>query len=833
MLRQGVYLFAVLTYLSCSSLSDFHVGLDGENTIQFDSSDTIAPDPGNSGILNFTLFSDNSITVAWTAATDNVTAQSGLQYQVYYSLTNNIETLSNTLASGTAFGSYTAAAVSRTVTGLLYNTPYYFTVLVKDQNNRITNYAMSNFQIVTLAPVPGASGAMSMGGTTSNSIEITWTKATDDYTPQANIQYLLYFSPANNISTVPTILANGTVVGSFAANITNKTAAGLSANTTYYMNLLILDGNNNTNCYTSGAFIITNSPPVAGSSGTLSLGSAGTNFITLNWVLATDDFTAQANLQYLVYFSTQNNIGTVPNTLANGTPVGSYAANINTKTITGLTPATTYYFNVLVKDDTGIVGDYSTAGFSTTQAPPIAGNSGLITLGTISNTSIVINWTKANDDVSLQNTLEYLVYYSPANNITSVANILANGTPADSYMTDINSKAVTNLIPGTTYYFNILVKDQAGLVSNYSVTSYTTTNLPPVPGGSGVITPGTVGAGSITINWTKAVDDSSAQSNLQYQVYYSSSDNITNLASVLANGLPVGSLTTNINTKTISNLTLSTTYYFNVIVRDESGYNACYNSLAQATTSDTTAPTPGGPIVLSAFSVSGMTLTWTKATDDYCPQAQLQYLAYYSLSNNITNVADAEVNGTPIGGYQTDIQTVNASGLTMGKHYYFTVIVKDQYNNKAVYTTADDWTELEWLFSTNGNLEGWANQHNTILTVAGGILTVTITNTDPYFRSPVNLNFEGSKLKKVVFSLKNNTVDGAVQVYFDILPIEGMDGTKVVGQAISTNDSGFNLYTRTMSGNAKWNTNIINVFRLDPGSGNGPSMEFDYIKVTH
>ncbi len=55
----------------------------------------------------------------------------------------------------------------------------------------------------------------------------------------------------------------------------------------------------------------------------------------------------------LVYQSTSDNLDSVRDIKTNGTPVGSYASDIATKDVTGLTAGTTYYINVIVKDEAG------------------------------------------------------------------------------------------------------------------------------------------------------------------------------------------------------------------------------------------------------------------------------------------------------------------------------------------------------------------------------------------------------------------------------------------------------------------------------------------------
>jgi len=78
-----------------------------------------------------------------------------------------------------------------------------------------------------------------------------------------------------------------------------------------------------------------------------------TTSITLNWTKATDDYTAQASIQYRVYRSATNNIASAANAISNGTLVQDWTANIATATASSLTAGTLYYFNVVVKDVTG------------------------------------------------------------------------------------------------------------------------------------------------------------------------------------------------------------------------------------------------------------------------------------------------------------------------------------------------------------------------------------------------------------------------------------------------------------------------------------------------
>lgn len=132
--------------------------------------------------------------------------------------------------------------------------------------------------------------------------------------------------------------------------------------------------------------------------------------------------------------------------------------------LTGLSADTTYYFRVSSGD---VVYNYATSSQYTLRTlppdttPPTQGNLGVITVSTpIGSTALTLNWTKATDNISAQNTLRYEVRQSSTNNIDTVANAELNGSVILSYTTDIDTFTVTGLSTSTTYYFNVIVKDE-------------------------------------------------------------------------------------------------------------------------------------------------------------------------------------------------------------------------------------------------------------------------------------------------------------------------------------------------------------------------------------
>ena len=134
-------------------------------------------------------------------------------------------------------------------------------------------------------------------------------------------------------------------------------------------------------------------------------------------------------------------------------------------------------------------------------------------------------------------------------------------------------------------------------------------------------------------------------------------------------------------------------------------------------------PIPGGSgvISISAYTYNSISLSWTKATDNYAAQSALEYKVVRSLSNNISTVATAEANGTIVQNWTADINSATATGLTLNTLYYFNVIVRDKTNNKAVYTTKSQYTVVvqDSFNRTDAATLGTADSGQTWATLAG------------------------------------------------------------------------------------------------------------------
>jgi len=111
-------------------------------------------------------------------------------------------------------------------------------------------------------------------------------------------------------------------------------------------------------------------------------------------------------------------------------------------------------------------------------------------------------------------------------------------------------------------------------------------------------------------------------------------------------------------------------------------------TVTMAGTPDTTPPevVDGSIDIIGTLYPTEVTLGWDKAADDTCAQGDLEYRLFMSLSNSMDTVENVETNGTALGAYEKDIDGKTVDGLSGSTTYYFNVIVKDAYGNKAAYT---------------------------------------------------------------------------------------------------------------------------------------------------
>lgn len=614
---------------------------------------------------------------------------------------------------------------------LRFSSLFFFVAM--NQCNSTTDSTTANKLTAALDRVPPTVSdttlTVSNAEESSTRLQLNWSAAFDNTTKSTDLVYDVYFSTFDlGVGANWEDNINARKLGT-NTNIVTFSITDLSPSTLYYFMVSVKDQAGNKDfyqqvSYTTPADDTTNTTDTVSTETVLDqqdpvvfpseivVSNLSTTGLTLQWTKATDNHSMQNALKYRVYYSNfLSDVDTLSHIQNSGTVVAvgsNFTTNIESLSISGLTPNTSYYFNVIVADEANNFSAYRVVQQTTPQTADITAptlSSAVITASSVSPTSLQLSWEKGSDDRSSQSALQYRAYYSTTStDVDTLTHINAGGSGAtgvgSGFSTDINGISVTGLTQNTPYYFNVVVKDEAGNMTAYTLLSQSTTLSPDITEptlSSTSISASSVAPTSLSLSWTKATDDRSAQSALQYRVYYSTtSSHVDTLSHINAGGATaVGSgFSTDINTISVTGLTENTLYYFNVVVKDEVGNMTAYSMVTQATifSVDSTSPIlSSATIAASSVTYSTVPLSWTKATDNRSAQSALQYRVYYSTtSSDVDTLAHINAGGsgaTGFGsGFSTDINSLTVTGLTMNTTYYLNIVVKDEATNMTAYT---------------------------------------------------------------------------------------------------------------------------------------------------
>jgi len=275
-------------------------------------------------------------------------------------------------------------------------------------------------------------------------------------------------------------------------------------------------------------------------------------------------------LRYRIYRGTSPN----PTTKVDSTQTGGANSIADTtKTLTGLSNGTKYYFRITAVDQNHNESSFLNE-VSATPAASILGPAAPKNLrATVGDRQITLKWD-ANIELDL---LRYRIYGGtspePTKAIDSVVTVLGVlGT----------TKTLTGLTNGTIYYYRItavnLLLKESGFSNEVSATP-TAADLPPAPPQN---LQATAGIAQVTLSWNANTEPDF----LRYRIFGGTNANpTTQIDSV--DGI-------NNSSKTITNLTIGATYYFRVKAVDKimqaSGYS---NTVSATPLTDKTPPVLG------------------------------------------------------------------------------------------------------------------------------------------------------------------------------------------------------------------------------------------------
>ena len=366
---------------------------------------------------------------------------------------------------------------------------------------------------------------------------------------------------------------------------------GLAPSTTYRYQVRAVDASGNFSGYSAVASASTpaqsdTTPPSAPTG--LSATAISSSRIDLGWTASTD------NVGVAGYRVERCQGAGCTNFAQVAPPTGT------TYSDTGLSPSTTYRYQVRAVDAAGNLSPYSVIATATTPAatdttPPSA-PTGLAATA-VSASRIDLNWTAATDNVGVAG---YQVERCQGTNCTNFAQV---GTPT------ATTYSSTGLQANTSYRFRVRAVDAAGNLSPYSaiVTGRTLANDTTRPTAPTGLTATAVGPTGINVGWTASTDNVGVTG---YRVERCQGGGCTNFAQIA---------TPTATTYGDTGLAPSTTYRYRVRAVDAAGNLSTYSTAATTTTPavlDTTPPTDPTGLTATAAGSSQVGLSWTASSDN-------------------------------------------------------------------------------------------------------------------------------------------------------------------------------------------------------------------------
>ena len=471
---------------------------------------------------------------------------------------------------------------SYTDSGLTSGTTYYYQIAATDasgQGVRTAELSASTQPAAALA-APANPSAQSAG---SDSISLTW-----DAVPGAS-SYAVYRSTS----------ASGPFAQVASPAQTSYTDTGLSPDTTYYYRIAAADASGQG---TQTATISASTQPAplpAPANVTAQAQDSGSIRVSWNAVTGATGYRI---------FRAADAAG----------PFTEVAVSSGTDyTDSGLTPGTTYYYQVAAFDASGD-GTRSGTVSAATPAAPLPAPTNLFA-APLNSSSIRLTWTP------VAGATGYYLYrsLSPDSGFQQIAAV------SDRFYTD------SGLSPSTTYYYRAAAYDASGTGALSDTASATTMSAPlPAPASLNATA---VGPASIQLSWPVVPG---AQT---YAIYRSTSPN--GPFEVVAGSAQ--------NTYTDTGLTPGVTYYYQVAAVDASGTGAMSPTAAATTTA---IPAPGD-VTAQGISPCDIQVRWSAV-----PGAS-QYVIYRSLSADGPFIAAGTALGT----------SFRDTGLNPGTAYYYRV----------------------------------------------------------------------------------------------------------------------------------------------------------------
>ncbi|MHA1613783.1 MAG: fibronectin type III domain-containing protein, partial [Candidatus Thorarchaeota archaeon] len=431
---------------------------------------------------------------------------------------------------------------SVTLVGLQPSTQYYFRIKSTDPsgNQAIDDNSGQGYTFSTASgPNPPVISNIQITDVTSNSAKISWTT---DISANSFVEYGLDTSYGQMTGQNDSVTSH------------SVTLTGLLSDATYHFRVRSTaqtEGVSQDYTFTTEEAADITPPTIS---------NVQVTNITLTSALIS--WTTNENSDSLIDYGTTTDYGLVAGTTATSTTSHSVQ-------LTNLSPGTTYHFKVRSKDSAGNIAESSDNTFDTLPdtTPPTISN---VQAPVVDRNSATITWLT---DEPATSKVEY-----------ATGSDLSNSTTT-SEVTDLrkeHSVIISNLLSETTYYYRVISKDSSGNLATSSIYSFTAKSAKEdsTPPTIFNVATSSLSQTSVTISWQ--TDELS--------------NSIVDYGTTISLGLLAGNFeeSTTSHSVTLTGLTASTTYYFQVRSQDASGNTATDNNSGNyytfTTLKDTTPP---------------------------------------------------------------------------------------------------------------------------------------------------------------------------------------------------------------------------------------------------
>jgi hypothetical protein len=303
---------------------------------------------------------------------------------------------------------------------------------------------------------------------------------------------------------------------------------------------------------------------------------------------------------------------------------------------------------------------YVMIGGSDTEAPVFGG----LKTASVSGAEILLQWDAASDGATASSKISYDVFVATSSGGQDFSD------PSYSSVPGATELRLTSLTLGTTYYIVVRARDRAGNQDQNGVektASLGADTQAPAFSGLASITP--ISTSELQLSWSTAMDNSTAPSQIRYEIYQAAWMGGENFSSATYVTAP-GALSYN-----VTSLNSATYYYFVVRALDLAGNRDSNLSERSSMTLDSVPPNFGGIGSVSPQSGTELYAWWNQGWDNI-DGMMISYDIYVSTTSGGQNFS------SPTASTTSGTNWIILTGLSPATVYYVVVRARDSSGNR-------------------------------------------------------------------------------------------------------------------------------------------------------